>query len=277
MNRVVAVRRIGLSVVVLIVWSGVASGQSLQLNDLAVEINKEIKLLKPRLVAVVDFRPGDGTSAAQGHYLAALLSGDLKNQKKKKFTVADHWDFDHDLARLRITPETLVPADSPSTALPGIGADVLIIGSIEKHGKSYFLQLTPVRVANSETLPALSTTIERNSFFESMLVPFPPDIPKMTSRKQVADIDMPACLYCPDPSYTDPARSARIVGTAILDVLISTDGNPVQIRPEKIIGYGLDENAYDTIKKWKFKPARSKKDGKPVTVIAPIEVTFRLY
>lgn len=276
MNGVVAARRI-IFTSLLLLSGGAACGQPPQLNDLATRISKEIKPLKPHLVAVVDFRPADGTSASQGHYLAALLSTVLKDQEKKKFTVADHWGFDADLERLRITPAALVPGDSLRSALPGIGADILIIGSVEKRGNSYVLQLSPLRVATVEALATLSATIESNNFLESMLAPFPPGIPKMTSRQQVADIVMPSCLHCPDPSYTDPARRARINGTAILEVLISTSGDAAQIRPLKIIGYGLDEKAYDVIKKWKFRPATSRKDGKPVTVIVPIEVTFRLY
>jgi TonB family protein len=43
-----------------------------------------------------------------------------------------------------------------------------------------------------------------------------------------------------------------------------------------LLGYGLDEEAYNTIKKWKFKPA-TEKDGTPVAAVVPVEVTFRLY
>ena len=88
---------------------------------------------------------------------------------------------------------------------------------------------------------------------------------------------MPSCVHCPDPSYNNLARSERIQGTCILEVLISNTGDAKQIRPVKLLGYGLDERAYDAIKSWKFKPATSKNDGTPVSVIVPIEVSFRLY
>jgi outer membrane biosynthesis protein TonB len=61
-----------------------------------------------------------------------------------------------------------------------------------------------------------------------------------------------------------------------MSVLISPSGEPQQIRPERLAGYGLDEQAFNAIKKWKFAPATSRTDGKPVAIIVPVEVTFRL-
>jgi TonB family protein len=37
---------------------------------------------------------------------------------------------------------------------------------------------------------------------------------------------------------------------------------------------GLDEKAIEAVRKWRFKPAM--KDGKPVNVKMPIEITLRL-
>ena len=59
-------------------------------------------------------------------------------------------------------------------------------------------------------------------------------------------------------------------------VLISPKGTAQQIRPQKMLGYGLDEQAYEAIKKWKFKPAM-RADGTPIATVVPVEVTFRLY
>jgi len=87
---------------------------------------------------------------------------------------------------------------------------------------------------------------------------------------------MPMCIYCPDPTYSDWAHSEKISGVSIFSVLISPDGAAQQIRPLKMLGYGLDEQAYDAIKKWKFRPAHDG-NGANVATIVPVEVTFRLY
>jgi protein TonB len=40
-------------------------------------------------------------------------------------------------------------------------------------------------------------------------------------------------------------------------------------------GLGLEEKAVEAVKQWRFKPALGP-SGKPVAVVVPIEVTFRL-
>ncbi len=40
-------------------------------------------------------------------------------------------------------------------------------------------------------------------------------------------------------------------------------------------GAGLEEKAVEAVKQWRFKPALGP-SGKPVAVVVPIEVTFRL-
>ena len=58
---------------------------------------------------------------------------------------------------------------------------------------------------------------------------------------------------------------------------LAGEANPVMLlRPEKLAGHGLDEQAFNAIKQWRFAPATSTTDGKPVAIIVPVEVTFRL-
>ena len=263
--------------VLSLIFAEVASAQVPQLNDLASKIIKEVKPLKPRLIAVVDFRPPYGVDIPQGHYFAWLLSTIIEDKEKKLFVVAEHPAFDADLKRLRLTADALVPGDSLLSAAPVLGAEVLIIGTIERVGNHYALRVVPVRVASSEPLMAISAVIDTSEFLESMLAPLPAGVPLLTAASQTPDITMPSCIYCPDPSYSDLARREKIQGHNLFHVVVTSAGEAEQVRPVKMIGRGLDEQAYYAIKKWKFKPATLKADGTPVKVIVPVEVTFRLY
>jgi periplasmic protein TonB len=86
----------------------------------------------------------------------------------------------------------------------------------------------------------------------------------------------PACAYCPYPTYTDDARHGKVQGTVTLQVLVGTDGRAQDIRIVKGIGFGLDERAVETVRGWKFIPAR---DGarRAVAAWVTVEAVFRLF
>jgi protein TonB len=86
----------------------------------------------------------------------------------------------------------------------------------------------------------------------------------------------PACAYCPYPTYTDEARHGKIQGSVTLQVLVGADGRAQDIRIVKGIGFGLDERAMETVRGWKFVPARDAAKH-PITTWVTVEAVFRLY
>ncbi len=87
-------------------------------------------------------------------------------------------------------------------------------------------------------------------------------------------VTMPQIIYQVEPEYTDAARKARYQGTAIFEAVVGADGSVRGLRLVRALGMGLDERAMQAVRQWKFRPGM--KDGKPVDVLAAIEVTFRL-
>lgn len=89
-------------------------------------------------------------------------------------------------------------------------------------------------------------------------------------------VTQPACSYCPLPTYTDEARHGKVQGSVTLQVLVGADGRAQDIRIVKGVGFGLDERAVETIRGWKFAPAR---DGAKRAVAAwvTVETVFRLF
>ncbi len=84
----------------------------------------------------------------------------------------------------------------------------------------------------------------------------------------------PHLLLKVEPEYSEEARKAKYQGTVVLRVEVDASGRATNIRVQHSLGLGLDEKAMEAVRKWKFSPG--KKDGKPVTVAALVEVNFRL-
>jgi TonB family protein len=88
-------------------------------------------------------------------------------------------------------------------------------------------------------------------------------------------VSPPHAVYAADPEYSEEARRELIQGIVVLALIVDESGRPQDIKVVSPLGYGLDEQAVDTVKTWKFEPGR--KGGEPVSVYADIEVSFRLY
>jgi protein TonB len=91
-----------------------------------------------------------------------------------------------------------------------------------------------------------------------------------------AGVTQPACAYCPYPTYTDEARHGKVQGSVTLAVLVGADGRAQDVQIVKGIGFGLDERAIETVRGWKFIPAR---DGakQPLAAWVTVEAVFRLF
>lgn len=94
-------------------------------------------------------------------------------------------------------------------------------------------------------------------------------------RAGVNGVGQPACIYCPNPDYSDEARKAKYQGSVLLDVIVTADGRVIDPRVLKGPGLGLEEKAIAAVKTWKMRPA-SGPNGRPVACRVNIEVVFRL-
>lgn len=84
------------------------------------------------------------------------------------------------------------------------------------------------------------------------------------------------CLVCPDPLYSDEARKIKVQGSVILSVLVGADGRARDIRVVSGLGMGLDENAIQAVRSWKFAPAKDAAQH-PVASWIKVETVFRLF
>jgi protein TonB len=87
-------------------------------------------------------------------------------------------------------------------------------------------------------------------------------------------VSAPTILSKVEPEYSEEARKAKWQGTVVLSLVVDAQGRPQGLKVARSLGLGLDQKAMEAVAKWRFRPGM--KDGKPVPVIATIEVNFRL-
>ncbi|HLK08664.1 MAG TPA: energy transducer TonB [Candidatus Angelobacter sp.] len=88
-------------------------------------------------------------------------------------------------------------------------------------------------------------------------------------------VSMPRAIYSPEPEFSEEARKTKHQGEVILLATIGADGRPRNLTVIRSLGMGLDEKALETVRTWKFEPA--KKDGRPVAVQMNIILNFNLF
>ena len=99
--------------------------------------------------------------------------------------------------------------------------------------------------------------------------------PDLTVPVELSD-DMvaPVVLRRVDPKYTPLAIAARKNGVVVVQATITREGNVVDVRVMKTLGYGLDDAAVNAVRQWKFKPA--ERFGRPAAVLYNLTVKFQL-
>lgn len=118
---------------------------------------------------------------------------------------------------------------------------------------------------------------------EDNLPPASPPVTRATPQTlfKICGMNPPPCatapslIKSPPPKYSKKARRNKIQGIVVLWLIVGADGIPRDIRVARSIGYGLDEEAIKTVKKWKFRA--STFNGQPVAVQVNVEVAFHLY
>jgi len=77
------------------------------------------------------------------------------------------------------------------------------------------------------------------------------------------------------PKYTSEAMLRRIQGTVILEVVVTSEGRPTQIRVVRSLDPGgLDQQAIAATEQWRFEPGRLA--GRPVDVVVLVMLDFSI-
>jgi protein TonB len=97
--------------------------------------------------------------------------------------------------------------------------------------------------------------------------------PKMSGGNGVTD---PVPTFNPKPNYTSDAMRARVEGEVWLECTVTLAGQCTDVRIVRSLDpkFGLDQEAVDTARRWRFKPGTFQ--GKPAEVIVVIGLEFHL-
>ncbi len=105
--------------------------------------------------------------------------------------------------------------------------------------------------------------------------PGPPPLPQDSGPRVISgDVEPPVVLQKIHPKYTEIARRARRQGIVVLKAVIDREGNVVDAKILKPLGFGLDDAALEASRRWRFTPATLH--GKPVAVYMNLTVHFTL-
>jgi protein TonB len=91
-------------------------------------------------------------------------------------------------------------------------------------------------------------------------------------RKIGGGVSSPELIYKVDPEFSEEARRAKHQGVVYVDIIVDQHGLPQNVHVMRPLGMGLDENAVEAVKQYRFRPAMEA--GTPVPVEMVVIVTF---
>ena len=131
---------------------------------------------------------------------------------------------------------------------------------------------TPIATAEQKPMvPAVESAPEQQPEPAKVAAASPREEPPIEQPRFNADY-----LDNPTPAYPTLSRKLREEGRVLLRVLVDINGHPSQVTLRESSGFSrLDERAAETVRRWKFVPARQ--GGEPVEawVIVPIQFNLK--
>jgi TonB family protein len=216
----------------------------------------------------VDFVSADGTTTDLGWYLANKLADGIAI-KSPATLVIDRTK----LQQLGFASAPSVSAEDLKRIGTASNADAIASGRIEITSEKYLITVTLLKAADASTLASVTHSLPHSRMLDLLSPAGDHALAAKPARAGVMGVGVPACLYCPVPANTAQWRSNQ-PQNVILQVVISIAGTAEKISVVRSPGYFLSERAVEAVRDWKFRPAPGE-DGKPTTVIVPIEVTFK--
>jgi len=246
------------------------------IEDLASTLAEQIAKSGKKKVVVVDLEGPGAKPVPLGAWLADQLSASL-TKAGKDLEVIDRARLRAALEQRQLSTRDIGNPKIANMLAELIGAEVVVKGSFAAAQNGVGITLAASEVPNRMTLGTTTGKIPMTKQMEAILeVPLQTLPPRDGVFKPgTGGVGYPSCVHCPSPSYTGEARRAKLNGMVVLQATITPQGEVSDIAVVKGPGFGLERNAVEDVRNWRFKPATDQ-DGKPVAVRVLIEVKFAI-
>ena len=246
------------------------------IEELASTLAEQIAKSGKKKVVVTDLEGPGAKPVPLGAWLADQLSASL-SKAGKDLEVIDRARLRAALEQRQLSTKDIENPKIASMLAELIGAEVVVKGSFAAAQNGVGITLAASEVPNRMTLGTTTGKIPMTKQMEAILeVPLQTLPPRDGAFKPgTGGVGYPSCVHCPAPSYTSEARRAKLNGFVVLQATITPQGEVSDIAVVKGPGFGLERNAVEAVRNWRFKPATDQ-DGKPVAARVLIEVKFRI-
>ena len=246
------------------------------IEELASTLAEQIAKSGKKKVVVTDLEGPGAKPVPLGAWLADQLSASL-SKAGKDLEVIDRARLRAALEQRQLSTRDIGNPKIANMLAELIGAEVVVKGSFAAAQNGVGITLAASEVPNRMTLGTTTGKIPMTKQMEAILeVPLQTLPPRDGVFKPgTGGVGYPSCVHCPSPSYTGEARRAKLNGMVVLQATITPQGEVSDMAVVKGPGFGLERNAVEAVRNWRFKPATDQ-DGKPVAVRVLIEVKFAI-
>ena len=228
---------------------------------------------KEAKVLVIDFEGQSQNASELGAKLADAFSDSLR-KNARGFVVMDRAEYLMSFAADKLDPQLYESPETMKCYADHLRATVVVDGNMDVLSDNVVLWVKALRTRDKEKI-----------FDKRISLPITPDMQALISLSDPTTgipqagqhgYTSPKCVYCPVAAYSGAASQAKIQGTVALTLVVDTNGVPNSVKVLRGLPCGLNTQAIDSVKQWRFSPATGP-NGSPATVKVNVEVSFHLY
>jgi len=257
--------------------------------EVAAAIAKASRKHPDAKVLVADFSETKGYPSALGPELARQFSLSLQ-AGARNFSFADLDEYSRQLAADKLSAPSYEDPKTMRCYASVLDAAFVVTGEMEDLPDTVALWIKVTRIKNRKLIFDERVSLPLTPVMEQLFTEVPEVFASANSNRSTVDspgpasfpiagvkgYSMPSCVYCPNPRFSDVAVKEVFQGTVVINVRIGVDGRAEDVTIVRGVPCGLNRQAIDAVRQWRFRPATGP-DGLPAEVMAPVEVTFRLY